>query len=68
MFLMHVTGKTTVKKKSIEVDFMEESTAITAHTCSNLLVFPRNSSMFTDTEESFSNFNAALTAVVLSRL
>ena len=63
-FLLHVTSKTTVSKQSVQVDFLEDSTAIAAHTCSNLLVFPRNA--YVDTEGSFANFCAAMKAVIFS--
>ena len=57
---MHITGKLVVANKSIEVNFMDGD-AITAHTCSNQIVFPRGA--FTDTTESFEIFAAGLKAV-----
>lgn len=58
-FLLHVTGKVVASTRSIQVDFLDDSEAITAHTCSSLLVFPRGA--FTD---SFEDFCAALKAVI----
>ena len=60
-FLLHVTGKVMVSTRSIQVDFLDDSEAITAHTCSSLIVFPRGA--FTD---SFEAFCAALKAVISS--
>ena len=47
---------------SIQVDFLEDSTAIIVHTCSNLLVFLSNA--FVDSEDSFADFTAAMKAVI----
>lgn len=60
-FLMYVTGKIMIAKKSIQVLFMDDSQAITAHTCSGLLVFPRG--VF----RSYEDFSVALKAVVSTR-
>ena len=63
-FVMHITGKLVVVKKSIQVEFMDgdDAGAIVAHTCSSQIVFPRGA--FSDTEESFQTFTMALKAVV----
>lgn len=58
-FVTHVTGKLTVSKKSVQVDFLDDSEAITAHTCSNLIVLPR-----TAAKVSYEEFCGALTAVI----
>ena len=60
-FLLFATGKKTVSK--VQVDFLQDSDAISAHTCSSLIVFPRNA-MF----ESFDEFCTAFTAVVSATL
>ena len=49
-----------VTKNSIQVDFVDDTEAIAAHTCAGLLLFPRN--MFT----SFDDFSVALKAVISS--
>jgi len=63
-FLIHVTGKVMVSKRSIQVDFMDDSPAISVHTCSGLLVLPRGA--FMDSVESFENFCTAMNAVISS--
>jgi hypothetical protein len=60
-FLLFATGKMTVSK--VQVDFLQDSDAISAHTCSSLIVFPRNA-MF----GSFDEFCTAFTAVVSAKL
>ena len=49
-----------VTKNSIEVEFQDDAEAITAHTCTGLLLFPRG--VFT----SYNNFHIALKAVISS--
>ena len=46
-----------VTRNSIQVDFVDDTEAIAAHTCTGLLLFPRN--MFT-------SFDVALKAVISS--
>ena len=48
-FLLHVTGNVVVFTISIQVEILDESEAITAHTCLSLIVFPRGA--FTDSFE-----------------
>ena len=57
-FLIHVTGKITVAKMSIQVSFMEDTQAIAAHTCTGQLVFPRG------ILGSYEDFALALKAVI----
>ena len=63
-FVMHITGKLVVTKKSIQVEFMDgdDAGAIVAHTCSSEIVFPRGA--FSDSKESFETFTMALKAVI----
>ena len=64
-FLNHVTGTTAVFKESIKIDF-DDIGAISAHTCSNLLVFPRGA--FVDTQESYSLFKMAMKSFISAPL
>ena len=60
----HVTGKLHVVAKSIKVQFLDmgdEHGAITAHTCSYELIFPRG--FVEDTEQSYEFFSVALRAI-----
>ena len=60
---MHVTGKLTVSKKSISVKFIDSDDvgAITTHTCSNEIIFPRG--FVSDEKESYHNFCATIKSV-----
>ena len=46
-----------VTRNSIQVDFVDDTEAIAAHTCTGLLLFPRTS---------FDDFSVALKAVISS--
>ena len=61
-FLMHVTGKRAIlKKTSIEVRFIDDDKgAITAHTCGHQIVFPRNVFL----ADSYNMFEMAMRAVI----
>lgn len=64
---MHVTGKIVVKPRSIKVNFTDSdgqsAAAISAHTCSNEITFPRDF-IENDTAESYELFSSALEAVM----
>ena len=66
-FVLHVTGKSIPAKKSIQVDFMDggDDGAISAHTCSSLITFPRGM-ISTDDSKSYDFFKTALTTVMSS--
>ena len=64
-FLLHVTGASYPSNKSVRVDFLDEDGhgAITAHTCSKVISFPRG--VFGD--DAFEFFKSALESVITSR-
>ena len=63
IFLLHVTGSVVAKKKSIEVQFIEEEFGtVTAHTCTNTICFPSNLSG--DSEPSFDDFSSLMKTVI----
>ena len=66
-FLLHTTGASYVHPKSIRVDFIEnEHGAISCHTCSKVIVFPRG--VFSDTQESYHHFCLAVSSVMENEL
>ena len=60
-FLLYATGKKTVSK--IQIDFLIDSDAISAHTCANLIVFPQGNSF-----KSLEDFCTSLKAVMSASL
>ena len=61
--MRHITGSTVAKKKSVRVDFMfDDHGAITAHTCANMIVLPKD--VFTSDSDSYELFKVAMKAVI----
>lgn len=60
-FLIYATGKRTVSR--VQINFLNDSEAISAHTCSNLIVFPNRSGF-----ESFDDFCTSFEAVMSASL
>ena len=60
-FLLYATGKKTVSR--VQIDFLDDSEAISAHTCSSLVVFPQGNSFST-----FDDFCTSFEAVISTSL